>query len=93
MHSFGESSTQPSTPCSASGECGGNRSTSAEDGRVACGFLAPRLFQISGGTGGLGNGINHDAIRLNYFSRIKTELLNLSDTFFTSRDSNVVRGK
>src|SRR5690348_5835092 len=27
MHSFGESSTQPSTPCSHSGECGGNRST------------------------------------------------------------------
>jgi hypothetical protein len=26
MHSFGESSTQPNTPCSASGECGGNRS-------------------------------------------------------------------
>src|ERR1039458_8146086 len=25
-HSFGESSAQPSTPCSASGECGGNRS-------------------------------------------------------------------
>src|SRR5215831_10720669 len=26
MHSFGESNMQPSTPCSASGECGGNRS-------------------------------------------------------------------
>jgi hypothetical protein len=26
MHSFGESSAQPSTPCSASGECGGSRS-------------------------------------------------------------------
>jgi hypothetical protein len=30
MHSFGESSTQPSAPCSASGECGGNRSNLIE---------------------------------------------------------------
>src|SRR5882672_373630 len=29
MQSLGESSTQPSTPCSASGECGGSRSTRA----------------------------------------------------------------
>src|SRR5438309_10770637 len=29
MQSFGEISTQPSTPCSASGECGGSRSTRA----------------------------------------------------------------
>src|SRR5262245_29232894 len=27
MHSFGESNTHPSTPCSASTECGGRRST------------------------------------------------------------------
>src|SRR5438445_6714877 len=27
MHSLGESRTQPRTPCSASGECGGKRST------------------------------------------------------------------
>src|ERR1019366_6827711 len=26
-HSFGDNSAQPSTPCSASGECGGRRST------------------------------------------------------------------
>src|SRR5258708_6651392 len=41
MHSFGESSTQPNTPCSASGECGGKRSTLSESDEI---FLRRRAF-------------------------------------------------
>ena len=46
MQSLGESSTQPSTPCSASGECGGSRSTLATSG--SAGFRRGVRFKSGG---------------------------------------------
>src|SRR5436190_959360 len=81
--SFGESNTQPSTPCSASGECGGRRSLLTTSAVLA---LRRRVRFKSGAAPALSEteSIMANQTKRNSARPGNRELLELSDSFLTS---------
>src|SRR6266571_4138958 len=88
--SFGESNTHPSTPCSASGECGGRRSVLTTSVVLAVRrrvrFKSGAAPALSETESIMANQTKRDSVRPG-----NRELLELSDSFLTSRKADPVQ--